>query len=156
MMAAHQAPPSLGFSRQEHWSGLPFPSPMHEREKWNWNCSVVSDSLLPHGLQLTRLLCPWGFPGKSTGVGCHRLLQDAHVRTLIQNRQGNRWLWESQFLGRLIRSPVSSRRRKGSRALEKEKGVGVSQGGEKDKHFFLYCFVLVNITMYLAQGFVSP
>ena len=31
--AAHQDPPSLGFSRQEHWSGLPFPSPMHESEK---------------------------------------------------------------------------------------------------------------------------
>ena len=30
---AHQAPPSLGFSRQEYWSGLPFPSPMHESEK---------------------------------------------------------------------------------------------------------------------------
>ena len=31
--AAHQAPLFLGFSRQEHWSGLPFPSPMHESEK---------------------------------------------------------------------------------------------------------------------------
>ena len=31
--AAHQAPPSLGFSRQEQWSGLPFLSPMHESEK---------------------------------------------------------------------------------------------------------------------------
>ena len=31
--AAHQSPPSLGFSKQEHWSGLPFPSPMHESEK---------------------------------------------------------------------------------------------------------------------------
>ena len=31
--ATHQAPPSLGFSRQEHWSGLPFPSPMDESEK---------------------------------------------------------------------------------------------------------------------------
>ena len=31
--AAHQAPLSLGFSRQEHWSGLPFPSPMHESGK---------------------------------------------------------------------------------------------------------------------------
>ena len=30
--SAHQAPPSLGFSRQEHWSGLPLPSPMHESE----------------------------------------------------------------------------------------------------------------------------
>ena len=33
---------SLGFSRQEHWSGLPFPSPMHESEKWKWSRSVVS------------------------------------------------------------------------------------------------------------------
>ena len=31
--AAQQAAPSLGFSRQEHWSGLPFPSPMRESEK---------------------------------------------------------------------------------------------------------------------------
>ena len=31
--AAHQAPPCLGFSRQEYWSGLPFPSPMDESEK---------------------------------------------------------------------------------------------------------------------------
>ena len=31
--AADQAPLSLGFSRQEHWSGLPFPSPTHESEK---------------------------------------------------------------------------------------------------------------------------
>ena len=30
--AAHQAPPSLGFSRQKYWSGLPLPSPMHESE----------------------------------------------------------------------------------------------------------------------------
>ena len=31
--ASNQAPLSLGFSRQEHWSGLPFPSPIHESEK---------------------------------------------------------------------------------------------------------------------------
>ena len=73
-MAAHQAPPSLGFSRQEHWSGLLFPSPMHESEKWEWSRSVVSDPQRPHGLQPTRLLHPRDFPGKSTGVGCHCLL----------------------------------------------------------------------------------
>ena len=39
------------------------------------NCSVVSDSLQPRGLQAARLLCPWNFPGKNTGVGCHFLLQ---------------------------------------------------------------------------------
>jgi len=42
--AAQQGPPSLGFSRQEYWSGLPFPSPMHESEKWKGSRSVVSDS----------------------------------------------------------------------------------------------------------------
>ena len=33
----------LGFSREEYWSGLPFPSPMHESEKWRWSHSVVSE-----------------------------------------------------------------------------------------------------------------
>ena len=69
---------SLGFSRQEHWSGLPFPSPMHGSEKWKWSRSVVSDSYRPRGLQPTRLLHPWDFPGRSTGVGCHCLLRTKH------------------------------------------------------------------------------
>ena len=38
-------------------------------------CSAVFNSLRTHGLQLSRLLCPWNFPGKNTGVGCHFLLQ---------------------------------------------------------------------------------
>ena len=47
-MAAYQASPSLGFSRQEHWSGLPFPSPMHESEKKSESevapsCSTLCD-----------------------------------------------------------------------------------------------------------------
>ena len=37
--------------------------------------SVVSNSLRAHGLQPTRLLCPWDSPGKNNGVGCHSLLQ---------------------------------------------------------------------------------
>ena len=40
-----------------------------------WSGSVMSDSLPLHGLQPTRLLHPWDFPGKSTGVGCHCLLR---------------------------------------------------------------------------------
>ena len=36
---------------------------------------VISDSSQPHGLQPTRFLCPWSFPGKNTGVGCHFPLQ---------------------------------------------------------------------------------
>ena len=38
-------------------------------------CSAVSDSVRPHGLQSTRFLCPWDFPGKNSGAGCHFLLQ---------------------------------------------------------------------------------
>ena len=41
----------------------------------------MSDSLQPHGLQPTRLLCPWDFPGKNTGVGCHFLLQCMKVKS---------------------------------------------------------------------------
>ena len=45
-MAAHQAPSSLGFSRQEHWSGLPFPSPVHESEnEVTQLCPTLSDPM---------------------------------------------------------------------------------------------------------------
>ena len=77
--AAHQAPPSLGFSRQEHWNGS-FPSPMHESEKWKWSHSVMSDSSRPHGLQPTSLLPPWDFPGKSTAWAS------------VKNHLGGKWL----------------------------------------------------------------
>ena len=59
--AAHQAPPSLGFSRQENWSGLPFPSPMHERKSESevalsdsMDCSLPGSSV--HGIFQARVL----------------------------------------------------------------------------------------------------
>ena len=65
--AAHQAPPSLGFSRQEHWSGLPFPSPMLESESEvaqlcptlsnPMDCSLPVSSI--HGIFQARVL-KWG------------------------------------------------------------------------------------------------
>ena len=45
------------------------------REKLKVLVTVVSEVLRPHGLEPTRLLCPWDFPGKNTGVGCCFLLQ---------------------------------------------------------------------------------
>ena len=50
----------------------------HSPSLWvsEWSCSVVSDSLQPYGLYPTRLLRPWDFPGKNTGVGWHFLLQE--------------------------------------------------------------------------------
>ena len=66
-MASHQAPRSLGFSRQEHWSGLPFPSPMHKSEsEVAHSCPTLSDLMdcsLPgssvHGIFQARVL-EWG------------------------------------------------------------------------------------------------
>ena len=66
--------PVLGFSRQEYGSGLPFPSPMHERKSESevaLSCPTLGNSM---DLQPTRLLHQWDFPGKSTGMGCHCLL----------------------------------------------------------------------------------
>ena len=64
-MVAYQAPPSLGFSRQEHWSGLPFLSPMRESEVAQ-SCLTLSDPMdcsLPgssvHGIFQARVL-EWG------------------------------------------------------------------------------------------------
>ena len=54
---------------------------MHESEKSKWSRSVMSNSLRPHGLQPTRLLHPWDFPGKSTGVGCYCLLLDSILKS---------------------------------------------------------------------------
>jgi len=64
-MAAHQALPSLGFSGQEYWSGLPFPSPMHESEVAQsypslsdpMDCSLPGSSI--HGIFQARVL-EWG------------------------------------------------------------------------------------------------
>ena len=47
--------------------------PLGLDEKWKGSRSVMSNSSRPHGLQPTRLLRPWDFPGKSTGVGYHCL-----------------------------------------------------------------------------------
>ena len=87
----------MEFTRQEYWSGLPFPSPGYLPDpgiepgspaleadaltpeppgKPREEAQVMSNSLRPHGLSPARLLSPWDFPGNSTGVDCHFLLQE--------------------------------------------------------------------------------
>ena len=65
--------PGILQARTLEWVAISFSNAW----KWKWSCFVVSDSLWPHGLQPTRLLRPWDFPGKSTGVGCYCLLHNA-------------------------------------------------------------------------------
>ena len=70
--------PSLGFSRQEHWSGLPFPSPMHESEsevaqscptlRDLMDCSPPGSSV--HGIFQARVL-EWGAIAFSNVYGRH-------------------------------------------------------------------------------------
>ena len=50
--------------------------PCTGRKNESVSCSVVSNSLRPHGLEPTRLLCPWDSPGKTTRVGFYSLLQE--------------------------------------------------------------------------------
>jgi len=61
--------PGILQARTLEWVAISFSNAWSE--KWKWSRSVVSDSSWPHGLQPTRLLHPWDFPGKSTGSGCH-------------------------------------------------------------------------------------
>ena len=97
---AHQVPLSMGLSRQEYWSGLPFPSPVDLLDLGMELMSpeladrffptkppgkpsslvvlccvqspVMSDPLRPHGLQPASLLCPWEFSRQEywSGLPC--------------------------------------------------------------------------------------
>ena len=66
--------PGILQARTLEWVAISFSN------AWKWKVKVKVKSLSrvrlwrPHGLQPTRLLHPWDFPGKSTGVGCHCLL----------------------------------------------------------------------------------
>ena len=85
--------PSLGFSRQEHWSGLPFPSPVHESEVAQ-SCLTLSDPMdcnLPgsvHGILQARVL-EWGAIAFSDicNYYCHNL---GPLSTGTNKEYGNR------------------------------------------------------------------
>ena len=73
----------------------------------------MSDSLRPHGLQPTRLLRPWDFPGKRTGVGCRCLL-----RQYPQQHHLKSSTWEQR------RRPSADRQRKARHTGTTDKGAG--------------------------------
>ena len=111
--AAHQAPLSLGFSRREHWSGLPVPSPVHESEKWKWSRSVCltrsnpMDCSLPgsstHGIFQARAL-EWGaiafsamppIPCLFPQISQHRFFHQTF--TFLWNSSYSPFLWNCPF-----------------------------------------------------------
>ena len=69
--------PGILQARTLEWVAISFSN------AWKWSHSVVSDPQRPHGLQPSRLLHPWDFPGKSTGVGCHCLLRETMYQHTI-------------------------------------------------------------------------
>ena len=76
--APYQAPPSMGFSRQEYWSGVPLPSPQRNAAaaaaaKFLQSCPTLCDPIDDSP--------PWDSPGKISGVGCHFLLQCMKVKS---------------------------------------------------------------------------
>ena len=81
-MTAYQAPPSQ--ARTLEWVAIFFLQWKKVKSE-KWSRSVMSDSSWPHGLQPTRLLHPWDFPGKSTGVGCHHLLRKSWLPGFIKH-----------------------------------------------------------------------
>ena len=90
--AAHEAPPSLGFSGQEHWSGLPFPSPAHESESESevaQSCPALSDSMD---------WCTWGYSKLRTQF-CFKL-------ELLTTSQESAWAPRVRWLIRGCSHPV--------------------------------------------------
>ena len=85
---AYQAPPSMGFSRQEYWSGVPLPSPLRRPSSFLSFSSEFMSVLSLSMLQWCPILCvahQSGFsahgdsPGKNTGEGSHTLLQGIYI-----------------------------------------------------------------------------
>ena len=67
--------PGILQARTLEWVAISFSNAW----KWKWSCLAMSDPQRPHGLQPTRLLRPWDFPSKSTGVGCQCLLREVSL-----------------------------------------------------------------------------
>ena len=103
--------PGILQARTLEWVAMAFSNAW--KEKWKGSRLVVFDSSQPHGLQPTRLFRPGGFPGKSTGVGCHCFLHLSMLLSGISMCSPN-WklsinlpfgfLWRFHYRGKLIES----------------------------------------------------
>ena len=96
-MAVHQVPLSLGFSRQEHWSGLPFPSPMHGSESLSrvqllatpWTVACQAPPFMGFSRQeyWNGLLCP--SPGDLPDPGIEPRPPALQADSLLSGSQGS-------------------------------------------------------------------
>ena len=90
----------------------------------------MSNSLRPYGLESTRLLCLWDFPGKNTGMGCHFILQGIfltqgwipvllHCRQFLYRLSHQRSPWPSGHEKFHIQSKVSNKKQRYSPCFSK-------------------------------------
>ena len=93
--------------------------------------SVVSDSLGLHGVQPTRLLCPWDFPGKKSGAGCRCLLQGIFL-TQGSNLRLVHWQGDSSALGH--QRSLSTWLGNGNTEDNNDNGVTISSRDGKHLH----------------------
>ena len=97
------------------------------------SCSVVSDSLRPHGLRPSRFLCPWSFPGKNNGVGFCFLLQGIFPTQRLLYSSINffkkklKSLWKIDLANRGSTGPLPEE-------AEKEHGASRGHGGPRGAH----------------------
>ena len=66
--------------------------PSGKTHQYNGGLAAEYDSLGPHGLKPTKPFCPWDFPGKNPGVGCHFLLQGIPTQVLNLGLLHCRWI----------------------------------------------------------------
>ena len=98
-MAAHQAPLSLGFSRQEHWSGLPFPSPWALQHLINqgvleniWANHLISDMELETHRAVDGITVPWQVSSSSENGSRLRSSKPWRVTNLLRKHNCHKWL----------------------------------------------------------------
>ena len=89
---------------------------MHESEKWKWSRSVVPDSQRPHGLQPTRLLCPWTFQARALEWGAiafsgRKLEAGSNGSSLVGGGGGEVTTHTQAPLTRLIRASTDRQNR---------------------------------------------
>ena len=148
---SHIISSSFLFPPHSQWSITPF--------EWESGHSVVSYSLRPHGLWPTRLLCPWDFSGKSSGVGCHFLLHGIFLTQGSNPGLPNcrQMLYHVKHQGSL--PGASMRNSIVAKVMRKEAWHTQRRGQASGNPLFpsIYpktrvCFMLSPITVFLGEG----
>ena len=117
---------------------------------------VLSDSLRPHRLQPTRLLCPWNSPGKDTGAGSHFLLQETFSTQGWNLRLLHFLCWQADSLPLHHLGSLQERCSKVANQRElyilKERCRRYREDKDAAYKFEAYCRLMESTVMIIEQG----